>query len=82
MRTRPLFGLDPAVKFLYAANADEGFGPPEQRGGYLCVGFGSVWMMNDRNLTRIALADNAVTEIPIDGATGRWRRIAVGEGAV
>jgi streptogramin lyase len=39
-------------------------------------------MMNDQNLTRIALADNAVTEIPIAGATGRWRRIAVGEGAV
>ena len=25
------FGLDPAAKFLYAANADEGFGPPEQK---------------------------------------------------
>jgi 6-phosphogluconolactonase len=25
------FGLDPAVKFLYAANADEGFGPPEEK---------------------------------------------------
>ena len=23
------FGLDPAAKFLYAANADEGFGPPD-----------------------------------------------------
>jgi streptogramin lyase len=39
-------------------------------------------MMNDRNLMRISLADNSVTEIPIEGATGRWRRIAVGEGAV
>jgi streptogramin lyase len=53
-----------------------------QRGDYLCVGFDSVWMMNDQNLTRIALTDNAVTEILIDGATGRWRRIAVGEGAI
>ena len=53
-----------------------------QRGDNLCVGFDSVWMMNDQNLTRIALADNAVTEIPIAGATGRWRRIAIGEGAV
>jgi 6-phosphogluconolactonase len=25
------FGLDPAAKFLYAANADEGFGPPEEK---------------------------------------------------
>jgi 6-phosphogluconolactonase (cycloisomerase 2 family) len=25
------FGLDPAVKYLYAANADEGFGPPEEK---------------------------------------------------
>ena len=32
MRTRPaFFGLDPAAKFLYAANADEGFGPPEEK---------------------------------------------------
>ena len=53
-----------------------------ERGDNLCVGFGSVWMMNDRHLMRIALADNAVAEIPIESATGRWRRIAVGEGAV
>src|SRR5690349_14687919 len=25
------FGLDPAAKFLYAANADEGFGPTEEK---------------------------------------------------
>ncbi len=25
------FGLDPAAKFLYAANADEGFGPPDEK---------------------------------------------------
>jgi len=25
------FGFDPAAKFLYAANADEGFGPPEEK---------------------------------------------------
>jgi DNA-binding beta-propeller fold protein YncE len=39
-------------------------------------------MMSAQKLMRIALADNAVTEIPIEGATGRWRRIAIGEGAV
>jgi streptogramin lyase len=49
----------------------------------MCVGFGSVWMMNDRNnLMRIALADNAVTEIPIDGAPAEERRTVAGEGAV
>ena len=48
----------------------------------MCVGFGSLWMMSNQKLMRIALADNAVTEIPIDGATGRWRRTVVGEGAV
>ncbi len=51
-------------------------------GDNLCVGFGSVWMMSDRKLMRIALVDNVVTEIPIEGATGRWHRIAVREGAV
>ena len=25
------FGLDPAARFLYAANADEGFGPPDEK---------------------------------------------------
>ena len=36
-----------------------------QRGDHMCVGFGSLWMMSDQKLMRIALADNAVTEIPI-----------------
>ena len=46
-----------------------------QTADYMCVGFGSLWMMSDRahpKLLRIALADNAVTEIPVDG---RHRRI-------
>jgi streptogramin lyase len=53
-----------------------------QRGDYMCVGFGALWMMSERKLMRVALADNTVTEIPIDGARGRWRRTVVGEGAV
>jgi streptogramin lyase len=54
-----------------------------QRGDNLCVGFGSVWTMSDRNnLMRIALADNAVTEIPIDSAPAEFRRTVAGEGAV
>jgi hypothetical protein len=39
-------------------------------------------MMNDQKLLRIALADNAVTEILVQGATERWHRPPVGEGAV
>ena len=35
------FGLDPAAKFLYAANADEGFGPPEEKGTDTIVQFGA-----------------------------------------
>ena len=37
----------------------------------MCVGFGSLWMMSEQKLMRVALADNTVTEIPIDGARGR-----------
>jgi streptogramin lyase len=49
----------------------------------MCVGFGSVWMMNDRNnLMRIALDDNAITEIPIDSAPAEERPTVAGEGAV
>jgi len=49
----------------------------------MCVGFGSVWMMNDRNnLMRIALDDNAITEIRIDSAPAEERETAAGEGAV
>ncbi len=33
------FGLDPAAKFLYAANADEGFGPPDQKNTSTIVQF-------------------------------------------
>lgn len=53
-----------------------------RRGDYMCVGFGSLWMMSGQMLLRIGLTDNAVTEIPIKGATGRWRRTTVGDGAV
>jgi virginiamycin B lyase len=55
------------------------------RGDIMCAGFGSLWMMSDRKLLRIALADNGVTEIPVipvNGAMGEFRRTVVGEGAV
>ena len=48
-------------------------------------GFGSLWMMSEEKrpkLLQIALADNAVTEIPIDDAAGEFHRTIVGEGAV
>jgi streptogramin lyase len=49
----------------------------------MCIGFGSVWMMSDRNnLMRIALADNAITEIPIASAPAEYRLTVAGEGAV
>jgi streptogramin lyase len=51
----------------------------------MIVGFGSLWMMGEqtpKNLLRIALADNAITQIPIDGAIGSFHRTAIGEGAI
>ena len=48
----------------------------------MCVGFGSLWMMSDQKLLRIALADNTVAEIPIEGAMAEFRPTVVGEGAV
>ena len=53
-----------------------------QRGDFMSVGFGSLWMMGNEKLIRVALADNAVTEIPVKGAAGEFRRTVVGEGAV
>ena len=53
-----------------------------QRGDFMSVGFGSLWMMGREKLVRVALADNAVTEIPVKGAAGEFRRTVVGEGAV
>ena len=52
------------------------------RGDIMCPGFGSLWMMSDRKLLRIALADNAVTAIPVNGPMGEFHRTVVGEGAV
>jgi hypothetical protein len=53
-----------------------------QRGDFLSVGFGSLWMMGNEKLIRVALADNMVTEIPVKGAAGEFRRTIVGEGAI
>jgi streptogramin lyase len=56
-----------------------------QRGDFMCVGFGALWMMTNQKLMRVALADNAVTEIPVipvNDAIGELRRTVAGEGAV
>lgn len=56
-----------------------------KRADYMCVGFGSLWLTTEPEhptLLRIALADNAVTEIPIDSAKGGYHRTTIGEGAV
>jgi streptogramin lyase len=53
-----------------------------KRGDNMCVGFGSLWMVSDQKLLRIALTDNAITEIPIEGAAAEFRPTVVGEGAV
>src|SRR5262245_48554421 len=57
-------------------------------GVFMGVGFDSLWMMSDeKKLARIHLADNSVTDIPIEGAGDNWGLIAgvgmaVGENAV
>ena len=53
----------------------------------LASGFDSLWTMSGNKLVRIHLADNSITDIPIEGAGGNWGLIAgvglaVGEGAV
>jgi streptogramin lyase len=51
-------------------------------GDFLGFGFDSLWMMSGIELLRINPSDNSVTEIPVEGAVGRYRGIAIGEDAV
>ncbi len=48
------------------------------------AGFGSVWIMGTDSLARIRITDNAVTDLPIPAALGRWifGDTIAGEGAV
>jgi streptogramin lyase len=46
------------------------------------VNFGALWMMPGRGLVRIDAADGSVMKIPVEGATGRVRALAIDEGAV
>jgi DNA-binding beta-propeller fold protein YncE len=53
-----------------------------RRGDFIAFGFGSVWMMSGNRLGRFDPADNSAIDIPIEGAIGPYRGIAIGEGAV
>jgi virginiamycin B lyase len=51
------------------------------KGSFLGFGFDSLWMMSGKHLTRVNAADNSVTDIEVPGG-GRYRAMAIGEGAV
>ena len=53
-----------------------------RRGDFMGFGFDSLWMMSGFRLARINPSDNSVIDIPIEGAIGVYRGIAIGEGAV
>ena len=49
--------------------------------GFLGFGFDSLWMMSGKRLARVNAADNSVIDIEVPGG-GRYRAMAIGEGAV
>ena len=51
-------------------------------GDFMGFGFNSLWMMSGGKLARISAGDNSVLDIPVKGAVGQYRSMAVGEGAV
>ena len=51
-------------------------------GDFLGFGFASLWMMSGGRLARVDTADNSVVDIEIEGTIGKYRGIAIGEGAV
>jgi virginiamycin B lyase len=51
-------------------------------GSNLAFGFDSLWVVHGTAVTRVLAADNSFIDIPIEGATGRVRDLAVGEGGV
>ena len=50
-------------------------------GGFMGVGFDSVWMMSGDKLARISVVDNSITDIPIDGVIGSIGGILSGRGS-
>ena len=53
-----------------------------REGEFIAFGYDALWMMKGHNLVRVAAADNSVTDTVIEGTTGEFRGVAVGEGAV
>ena len=51
-------------------------------GDFMGFGFDSLWMMSGTVLIRVNPSDNSVVEIPVAGAVGRYRGVAIGEQAV
>ena len=51
-------------------------------GDFVGFGFGALWMMSGSKLVRVNPADNSFAVIPIEGASGSYRGIAIGEDAV
>ena len=53
-------------------------------GDFLGFGFASLWMMSGGRLARVDTANDSVVdiEIEIEGTIGKYRGIAIGEGAV
>ena len=51
-------------------------------GGNLAFGFNSLWAVRGASLVRVDAATNTYVSIPLEGATGLFRDLAVGEGSV
>jgi virginiamycin B lyase len=83
-------GIASALLPGYSAAASAGENMPEvtiqatlaHSGDFLGYGFDALWMMSGTKLLRINPADDSVAAIPIDGAVGSYRGIAIGEDAV
>src|SRR5262245_4402479 len=65
----------PADKLVVQAKIPRG-------GDFMGFGFESLWMVSDAKLARVSAADNSVVDIELPGTIGKYRGVAVGEGAV
>jgi virginiamycin B lyase len=65
----------PAEKLVVQAKIPRG-------GDFMGFGFDSLWMMSGRRLVRANAADNSVVDIELEDTIGKYRGVAVGEGAV
>jgi len=65
----------PADKLVIQAKIPKG-------GDFMGFGFDSLWIVSGLKLVRVSAADNSAAEIELPGTIGKYRGIAVGEGAV